>query len=142
MVQSFVGGMSTRNTPPPITAVTGEEFTLAPGQLVMITDAGFTMTLVSVSGDERCPLEIECAESGPVTLTATIQSGSGAPAEMVFQTFTDNDGRVPEMEFQGMTDRVEFEGYLVRVESILPFPQMSVSEIGDTDYRVSFTVTK
>jgi hypothetical protein len=46
------------------------------------------------------------------------------------------------MDFQGMKDQVEFDGYLIQVESILPFPQMSVSEIGDTDYRVSFAVTK
>lgn len=128
--------------PPPITAVMGEEFTLAPGQSVAIADANLILTLVSVLDDGRCPLEIECAESGPVAVTATVQSGSNAPNEIVFQTFTDNDGRVPEMEFQGMTDRVEFEGYLIQVESILPFPQMSVSEIGDSEYRVSFLITK
>lgn len=39
--------------PPPITAGTGKEFTLAPGQMVTITDADLTLTLVSVPGDER-----------------------------------------------------------------------------------------
>ena len=128
--------------PPPITAVIGEEFTLAPGQTVSITDADLTLTLESVPEDGRCPLEIECAESGPVTVVVTVRSSLSEPTEIIFRAFTDNDGRVPEMEFQGMKDREEFEGVLIQVESILPFPQMSVSEIGDSEYRVSFLITK
>mgnify|MGYP003556841863 CR=1 FL=1 len=130
-------------TPPtPITAVTGMEFTLAPGQTVAIADADLILTLISVPDDGRCPLDIECAESGPVTVIVTVRSSLSEPREIIFRTFTDNDGRVPEMEFQGMKDREEFEGVLIQVESVLPFPQMSVSEIGDGEYRVSFLITK
>ncbi len=128
--------------PPPITAVIGEEFTLVPGQTVAITDTDLTLTLESVPDDGRCPLDIECAESGPVTVVVTVRSSLSEPTEIIFRAFTDNDGRVPEMEFQGMKDREEFEGVLIQVESILPFPQMSVSEIGDDEYRVSFVITK
>ena len=130
-------------TPPtPITAVTGMEFTLAPGQTVAIADADLILTLISVPDDGRCPLDIECAESGPVTVIVTVRSSLSEPREIIFRTFTDNAGRVPEMEFQGMKDREEFEGVLIQVESVLPFPQMSVSEIGDGEYRVSFLITK
>lgn len=128
--------------PPPITAVIGEEFTLAPGQTVTITDAGLTLTLKSVPDDGRCPLDIECAESGPVTVVVTVRSSLGEPTEIIFRTFTDNDGRVPEMEFQGMKDREEFDGVLIQVESILPFPRMSAHASEDNDFRVSFLITK
>lgn len=128
--------------PPPITAVIGEEFTLVPGQTVAITDADLTLTLESVPDDGRCPLDIECAESGPVTVIVTVRSSLSEPTEIIFRTFTDNDGRVPEMEFQGMKDRAEFDGVLIQVESILPFPQMSAPAIEASDYRVSFLITK
>lgn len=130
-------------TPPtPITAVTGMEFTLAPGQTAAIADADLILTLISVPDDGRCPLDIECTESGPVTVVITIQTSLGEPTEIIFRPFTDNDGRVPEMEFQGMKDREKFEEYLIQVESIVPFPQMSVSAIGGGEYRVSFLITK
>jgi len=127
---------------PPLTAEMEAEFALAPGQSATIADAGLTLTLVGVPSDRRCPLEIECAESGPVTVVVTVQSDSDISTEIVFQTFTDNDGRVPELEFEGMQDCVKFEGYQIQVTSILPFPRQSVSEIKALDYRVSFTVTK
>ena len=128
--------------PPPITAILGDEFTLAPGQTVEITDADLTLTLESVPDDGRCPLDIECAESGPVTVVVTVRSSLSEPTEIIFRTFTDNDGRVPEMEFQGMKDREEFEGVLIQVEGILPFPQMSAPAIEASEYRVSFLITK
>lgn len=128
--------------PPPITAIIGEEFTLALGQTVTITDADLTLTLESVPDDGRCPLDIECAESGPVTVIVTVRSSLSEPTEIIFRTFTDNDGRVPEMEFQGMKDREEFDGVLIQVESILPFPRMSAPAIEDNDFRVSFLITK
>lgn len=127
---------------PPITAVISEEFTLAPGQTVTITDADLTLTLESVPDDGRCPLDIECAESGPVTVIVTVRSSLSEPTEIIFRTFTDNDGRVPEMEFQGMKDREEFEGVLIQVKSILPFPRMSAPAIEGNDFRVSFLITK
>jgi hypothetical protein len=100
------------------------------------------ITFVGVTNDGRCPLKIECAVSGPVYATITVQSGSAAPVEFAFQTFTDNDGSVPEMDFEGMTASVEINGYIIRIKSVLPFPQESVSEIGDSDYRASFAITK
>jgi hypothetical protein len=127
---------------PAITAQEGEEFTLAVGQSAQISGTDLTLTLIGVPSDGRCPLDIECAESGPVTVVVTVRSSLSEPIEIIFQAFTDNDGRVPEMEFQGVKDREKFEWVLIQVESILPFPQMSVSEIGDGEYRVSFLITK
>ena len=126
--------------PAPITADVGAEFTLAPGQSGTISAAGIVITLTGVAGDGRCPLEIECAASGPVTVSIAAQSGSQAPQEFTFQTFTDNSGRVPEMHFQGMQESVEFGEFMIEVKSVLPFPQKSVSEIADSEYRVSFVV--
>ncbi|MBI2332434.1 MAG: hypothetical protein HYU84_09810, partial [Chloroflexi bacterium] len=107
----FLAACLPATPPPPITAVVGEEFTLAPGQTVTIVDTGLTLTLVSVPGDERCPLEIECAETGPVTVALSAQKDAAEPVEFTLQAFTDTDGRVPEGPFEGIQDRVEIMGY-------------------------------
>jgi hypothetical protein len=134
----FLIACGTGTPPPPVNAGLGEVFTLTPGQSAKIDDAEMTITLVGVPGDERCPLDIECNESGPVTVTITVQSGSEAPKDFTLQSFTDNDGSVPEMDFEGMTASIETNGFVIRLKSVLPFPRKSVAEIGE--YRVSFAV--
>lgn len=126
--------------PPPITASVNEEFTLRPGQSAAISDSDLTMNLVAVSSDERCPLEIECAASGPVSLSIAIQKGESSPVEFALQTFTDNNGRAPDISFEGIQDRIEFEGYVIQVKSVLPFPIKRSGEIRDSEYQVSFIV--
>ena len=125
---------------PPITADLGTEFTLAPGQSATISDTGLTLTLVSVPGDQRCPLNIECAMSGPVSISISVQSDSGTPQEFSFYSFTDNDGSVPDLDFEGMITHIEFEAYVIQIESVLPFPQNKMVEIKDAQYRVSFMI--
>ena len=125
----------------PISAGMSEEFTLEPGQSVNIIDQDLTITLDGVTSDQRCPAKIECAMSGPVSVNVTVQAGSEPPEEFTFQTFTDNDGRVPEVEFQGMQTRMSAWIYTIRIKSVLPFPQRSISEIRDSEYRVSFVVS-
>jgi hypothetical protein len=128
-------------TPAPITATTDTEFTLAPDQTVTIENTDLSIRLIGIAGDERCPLEIECAMSGPVSLTISIQKDSASPIEFNLQSFTDNDGRVPAGQFEGMESQVEFEGYVIQLKSVLPFPQKSFDEIGDSEYRVTFVVS-
>ncbi|HNO32389.1 MAG TPA: hypothetical protein PKI78_11430, partial [Anaerolineales bacterium] len=100
-------------------------------------------TLVSVPGDQRCPYELECAVSGPVSLSITVQIGSAALQEYALQTFTDNDGRAPDMAFEGIQSSVTVgDGYMIQLESVLPYPQRSMGEVRDWEYQVSFTVLK
>ncbi len=126
--------------PPPITASVNEEFTLRPSLSATISETDLTVTLVTVSSDQRCPLEMECAASGPVSLSITIQKGENPPVELLLQTFTDNDGRAPVVSFEGIQDRMEFEGYIIQVKSVLPYPIKRSSEIKDSEYQVSFIV--
>lgn len=127
--------------PPPIPASVNDEFILAPGQSAAITGTDLTLKLIAVSGDERCPLEIECTESGPVTLSIAIQKAANGPAEFTLQTFTDNNGRAPKGPFEGIQDLMEFEGHIIRVMAVLPYPVNSMGAIKDSEYQVSFVVT-
>ena len=100
------------------------------------------INLISVVSDERCPSQVECAASGPVQLLLAAQKENGTIADIVMQTFTDNDGRSPAMEFEGITDRIEYDGYLIRIVGVLPYPEALSTSIQQNDYRVSFVVTK
>ncbi|MCC6499119.1 MAG: hypothetical protein IT313_02510 [Anaerolineales bacterium] len=126
----------------PITTATETEFTLGPGQSAAIVDAVFTIRLIGVTSDGRCPIEIECVESGPVTLTITLQKAPGEPMEYTLQALTNYDGRSADGPFEGIQDRIEYEGYVIRVKSVLPYPLKSMSEVEDWEYRVSFIVTE
>ena len=129
-------------TPPsPLAASVGTEFILAPGQSAILADAGLTLTLIAVSSDERCPSEIECFASGPVTLTVSAQKGSGEAVEFILQTFTSNNGLAPTIEFEGIQDRVMFEGHQIKITGVLPYPAKSMSEIKASEYRVSFLIS-
>jgi len=126
----------------PITADLGTEFTLAPDQIATLADANLTVRLIGVGGDQRCPSEIECAVSGPVSVSLSVQLGDSEPTQIDLQVFTSNNGRAPEMEFEGIKDREVYEGYLIQVVSVLPYPAKRFDEIKDSEYRVSFLVTK
>jgi len=127
---------------PSVTATKDVEFTLAPDQTATMADTGLTVRLIGVAGDERCPSEIECAASGPVSVSLSVQMGDGDPTNINLQTFTDNNGRAPDMEFEGIKDRVVYEGYLIRVAGVLPYPANLTDQIKDSEYRVILTVTQ
>jgi hypothetical protein len=127
-------------TPAPITATLGTEFTLAPDQIATITNTNLTLRLVRIAGDERCPSKIECAVSGPVSLSLSAQLGNSQPTPIDLQVFTGNDGRAPEMQFEGIKDRDVYEGYLIRVTGVLPYPVNRTNLIKDSDYRVTFVI--
>ena len=129
-------------TPAPIIAAIGTEFTLAPDQAVTIENTSLHLRLIGIAGDERCPSEIECAMSGPVSLTISFQKDAESPVEYSLQTFTSNDGRAPEGHFEGIEDNLEYEGFVIQVKSVLPYPAKSADEIKDSEYQVSFIVTE
>ena len=126
----------------PFIADQGVEFVLAPGESATIKDTGLAINLISVLSDERCPSEVECVASGPVQISLAAQKENGISTNLMMQTFTDNDGRSPAMEFEGITDRTVYEGDLIRIAGVLPYPEDLSTSIRHNDYRVSFVVTK
>jgi hypothetical protein len=130
-------------TPPPALTVTEDvEFTLAPDQIAVLADSNLTVKLISVPGDSRCPSEIECAESGPVSVSLSVQMGNDEPLDVNLQTFTDTNGRAPGMVFEGIQDRIEYEGHIIRVTGVLPYPVNLNDRIGGDEYRVTFVISK
>lgn len=124
---------------PQVTATLNNEFTLATGQSVSVKKTDLTITFHAVLSDERCPREIECAASGPVTVSLSIQQDGDTPAMISLQAFTDQEGRAPGDSFEGIEDRIEIGGYLIQVVGVLPYPR-NLSGIKASDYQATFMV--
>lgn len=128
----------TPSSPGPATLNT--EVTLAPGQSAAVTGTELTITFYSVVGDDRCPSDVECAASGPVTVSLSVQQGDGEPNEFTLQTFTDLDGRSPNVQFEGVTNRAEVGEYLIQIAAVTPYPQDPEKPIEPSDYRIALLV--
>ncbi len=77
----------------------------------------------------------------PRLIIISIQNAENTPAEFALQTFTDNNGRTPEMSLEGIQDHMEFERYNFQVKAVLPYPLKRFGEIKDSEYQVSLIVT-
>lgn len=128
--------------PPPITVEQDAEFTLAPDQTATVTNTGLTIRLIGVAGDERCPSGMECAMSGPVSISLSVQQNNASAVNVDLQTFTDGNGRAPSGEFEGIKDRMAVGGYLIRVMAVTPYPTAKSKSIKSSEYRVALTVSK
>jgi hypothetical protein len=129
-------------TPQPITAATDAEIILSVGQTVSLSDANLSITLLEVVSDERCPSEIECAASGPVTLRLSILGNNGAAAEEMLQTFTDNNGLAPSMEFEGIQSSTIVDEYQIRILGVSPYPKDRSDSIKPSEYKVTLKVSR
>jgi hypothetical protein len=98
-----------------------EEFTLAPGESVVVSDSGPKLTFEEVVEDSRCPMDAICVWAGQVVIDVSIGNGSPARHSM----------RPDESVLWG-----RFEVRLVRV---LPYPK-SDAPIEPSDYRATFRV--
>jgi hypothetical protein len=130
---------ATPSTPGP--AALNTEITLSPGQSAAVTGTNLTITFQSVVSDERCPSEIECAASGPVTVSLLIQQGDGDPTDFTLQTFTDLNGRSPNVQFEGVTNRTELGDYAIQIARVTPYPQNLNTKIEASEYRVALLIS-
>ena len=127
---------------PTLTITDGEELTLTVDQYAVTSNLDITIRFLGVTSDERCPSELECAVSGPVSVLLSIQQGDAVAAEITLQSFTDNNGRAPEGPFEGIQDRVTVGNYLIRLKGVLPYPVKSFNEIKDAKYQVTLVVSR
>lgn len=126
---------------PPVTGTVNEEIILAPGQSAAVTGTDLTVTFHSIVSDERCPSEIECAASGPVTISLSLQQGGRVSTDFTLQTFTEQNGRSPNVQFEGVTNRAEVGEYIIQILSVTPYPKNLTTKIDPSDYRISLLIS-
>ena len=125
---------------PTIEAAMNTEFTLARDQSARIKTTDMTVTFNSVLSDDRCPIEVECAASGPVTISLSIQhEGEDFPTNVTLQTFTDQEGRAPTGEFGGIDASADIGDHLIYVVGVVPYPR-NLSGIKASDYQATLVV--
>ena len=117
------------------------EVTLAPSQSAAVTGTDLTITFLSIVSDDRCPSDVECAASGPVTVSLSVQQGDESPSEFTLQTFTDLDGRSPNVQFEGVTNRTEVGNYVIQLAGVTPYPTSSTTPIETSAYRVALLIS-
>ena len=125
----------------PVTGTINQEVNLAPGQSVAVANTDLTVTFQAVVSDERCPSDVECAASGPVTISLSVQEGDGASTDFTLQTFTDQNGRSPNVQFEGVTNRAEVGDYLIQVLRVTPYPKNLTTKIDPSEYRIGLLVS-
>ena len=130
---------ATSSSPGP--ALLNTESTLAPDQSAALTGTDLTITFHSVVSDDRCPSDVECAASGPVTVSLSVQQGNEAPSDFILQTFTDLDGRSPNVQFEGVTNRAEVGDYVIQIAGVTPYPTSSTIPIEASAYRLALLVS-
>ncbi|HEY3476257.1 MAG TPA: hypothetical protein VGK56_16705 [Anaerolineales bacterium] len=141
MIWLLAACQATTTSSPPTTAALRSEFILAPDQSAAVTGTDLTLTFHSVLSDERCPSEMECVASGPVTVSLSVQRGNDLPTDFTLQTFTDQTGRSPDVQFEGVTNRAEVGGYLIQITSVTPYPRNASERIEPSEYRVGLLIS-
>ena len=125
---------------PTIETPLNAEFTLARDQSAFIKTTDLTVTFSSVLSDDRCPIEVECAANGPVTVSLSIhRAGDNPPINVTLETFTNQEGRALAEEFEGVEPSADIGEYLIRVVSVVPYPR-NLSGIKASDYQATFVV--
>lgn len=107
-----------------------EAVTLRPGQPVVARNAGYTLTLIRVDNDSRCPVQVACFSAGDATVVFT--AGPNIPG--IGQTLA--------MQFvhtNAEPRSVVLSGYLFSLDSLAPRP-VAGQTIAQSDYVAYFTV--
>lgn len=130
------------SNPSSINTTTNQEFMLTPGQSAAVTDADLTIMLNSILNDERCPSEVECEFSGPVTVSISVQQGNDTPNDFTLQVFTGYDGRTTGRRYEGIEDRVEIGEHLIQVVGVTPYPKDRSTKIEPFEYHAAFLITQ
>jgi hypothetical protein len=125
---------------PLIETPVNREFTLARDQSAAIKGTNLILTFNSVLSDDRCPIDVECVASGPVTISLSAQEEGAVPSGITLEAFTDQEGRSPGGEFDGIQDSAEIGDYTVRLVGVLPYPR-NLSGIKASDYQVTLVVS-
>ena len=103
-----------------------DEFTLAPGEVTTIADAGVQIRFDRVEGDSRCPADVVCVQGGDAVVRIAVLERS---AERPYELHT--GGMAP----------VNHDGLTIVLVQLQPYP-FSSRTIEAGDYRATLRVTR
>ena len=111
---------------PPTGPSLNEAFTLAPGEITTIADAGVRIRFDRVEGDSRCPADAVCVQGGDALVRiAVVERSTERPYEL----------------HTGSMEPVTHEGLTIALVQLQPYP-FSSRTIEPGDYRATLRVTR
>lgn len=105
-----------------VTSQHPSEATFHVGETKTVGD--ITITLHAITGDSRCPTQVQCIQKGYITTNVTLTHGTSS------KTLEIKEGAAP----------VLFEKTAISITNVLPVK--TTAELKNEDYRISFTATK
>jgi hypothetical protein len=114
----------------------GGEFALAPDESVEVTGASVRVRFTNVVSDRRCPRQVQCAITGPVTIELGVLE-AGGEERLVKLAVLDRDVGGPAL--QGITSCVRIGKLALRLRDVQPWP-IRGSATPRADYRASFVL--
>lgn len=116
-------------TAPTSTVPIGSDFTLAPGESVVVNNGGFTLTFTGVVGDSRCPTNatIQCVWVGSATVAIHVDKG-GTNSDITLESV---DAR----------RSVSINNYLVQLIDVTPAP-VTLDSIPSASYRAILRISR
>jgi hypothetical protein len=115
-------------TPGDLRVSTGKEFTLAPGQAAALQGENLSLKFEGVTGDSRCPRDVQCIWAGEVTSQVIATLAGSSSTLTIVQGGGSNGARTIIGGFE-MTTKVE------------PYP-VSSQKIPARDYRLTVIIRK
>ena len=102
-------------------------FTLAPGGIALVPEAGVSVRFDGVSGDSRCPGDALCMLGGDALVRIAVLEGTSAFA---YELHT------------GSMQPVRHGDVTLSLEELQPYPFSSLPPIAPGDYRVTLRATR
>lgn len=106
----------------------GEDFDLSPSESAIVDQGALTLTLVKVSEDSRCAIDVQCVWAGDVALALLVGPNGSAKNPSTIHTNLD-----PRAAIAG--------GYKIEVVSVQP-GRRTESTISQASYRITFRITR
>jgi len=109
-----------------------DEFTVALGSTVTLSDLGLTVEFTDVIQESRCPEDVTCITAGKAVIKVEAETaGSG------LQTFEPGIPGLVEFPYQN-DDTFSIDGFEVILVSLTPYPNLSTP--GSEPYTATFRV--
>jgi len=105
----------------------GEEFTLKPGESIVIKDETIKITFMELIEDSRCPTGVQCVWAGQARVALLVEKGSDT-ARFDISTSEDNNKK----NFQ------KYEIILLRVD---PYPESAGTPVSLINYSAALVVS-
>jgi hypothetical protein len=112
----------------------GAAFSLTPDHTAVIGQDVLRVRFDAVASDSRCPLLVDCVQSGDVQVAVTVASTGQRATTYVLGGATNNEGVLLD------TAEIVHDGFAVRLRQVAPYPEHPDAPIAADAYVATFVV--